>query len=165
MKFHSRVMNITLYGIAFTRSKCYSMLWKSMKLIGDPHLGREFKNNVPLDRRGEREEMMLKDFEKQLIVPDDLIIIVGDLFDHWHIKWQYLHRTIDIILSWQSRSPKKHLVILQGNHDYSPANGVYGAFDVLDLALEPYDNIHVVRKPETVCGVVCFPWQWDRSAL
>lgn len=136
-----------------------------MILIGDPHLGREFKANVPLDRRGEREVMMFKDFERQLNGLDDLIVIVGDLFDHWHIHFKYLERTLGIILAWQKRNPKKKLVIMQGNHDYSPAKGVYGAFDILELALKPYDNIHVVRKAETLCGVVFFPWQWERSAL
>jgi hypothetical protein len=136
-----------------------------MKLIGDPHIGREFKNNVPLDRRGEREEMMLAELDKQLFVPDDLIVIVGDLFDHWHIKWHYLDETLNLFLEWQHRNPKKHLVILQGNHDYSPSKGVRGAFDILELALTPYSNIHVVRRPETLCGIMFFPWQWERSAL
>jgi DNA repair exonuclease SbcCD nuclease subunit len=136
-----------------------------VKLIGDPHLGREFKNNVPLERRGEREEMMFKDFEHQLMCPDDLIICIGDLFDHWYIKPEYLKRTLHIILDWRWKNKNKHLIILQGNHDYSPTQGVYGAFDILTLALEPYDNIHVVRKTETICGIMCFPWQWDKSAL
>lgn len=136
-----------------------------MKIIGDPHIGREFKSNVPLDRRGEREEMMLAELDKQLFAPDDLIVIIGDLFDHWHIKFKYLDETLALFLEWQHRNPDKHLVILQGNHDYSPAGGVKGAFDVLELALLPYYNIHVVRRPETVCGVVFFPWEWGRSAL
>ena len=136
-----------------------------MKIVGDPHIGREFKNNVPLDRRGEREEMMLAEFDKQINAPDDLIVIIGDLFDHWHIKWHYLDETLALILEWQHRNPNKHLVILQGNHDYSPVRSVRGAFDILELSLRPYDNIHVVRRPETVCGVVFFPWEWGRSAL
>ena len=135
-----------------------------MKIIGDPHLGREFKQNVPLDRRGEREALMFKQFTDELNVPDDLIIVIGDLFEHWYISYENLYRTIEILLSWQKRFPKKVLVLLQGNHDYSPANGVYGAWDILDLSLRPYANIRVVRKPETICGVVFFPWEWDRSA-
>lgn len=136
-----------------------------MKLIGDPHIGREFKQNVPLDRRGERERKMLSEFVVQINAPDDLIIIVGDLFDSWHIKWEYLEATLGIILNWQKYNPHKHLIILQGNHDYSPSGDVRGAFDILELSLHPYSNIHVVRRPETICGVMFFPWQWDQSAL
>lgn len=136
-----------------------------MKIIGDPHLGREFKRNVPLDRRGERESLMFTQFEKELNVPDDLIVMVGDLFDHWYISYENLYRTLLIILKWQTFNPKKKLILLQGNHDYSPADGVYGAWDILDLALRPYDNIHVVRTPQTLCGVVFFPWEWGRTAL
>lgn len=135
-----------------------------MKLIGDPHIGREFKANVPLDRRGDREEMMFTQFEKELLVPDDLIIVIGDLFEHWYIKSEYLYRTLSILLSWQKKNPKKKLILLQGNHDYSPAEGVYGAWDILELALQPYDNIHVVRTPQTLCGVMFFPWEWARTA-
>ena len=57
-----------------------------MKLIGDPHLGRVFKTNVPLDRRGEREVMMQNQFWDEIHSIDDLIVIVGDLFDHWYVS-------------------------------------------------------------------------------
>jgi calcineurin-like phosphoesterase family protein len=136
-----------------------------MKLIGDPHLGRKFERNVPLDRRGERERMMFEQFEKELLVPDDLIVMVGDLFEHWYISYEHLYQTIEIILRWQHLFSNKKLILLQGNHDYSPTEGVYGAWDILELTLLPYDNIHVVRKPVTLCGVMFFPWQWDRTAL
>lgn len=137
-----------------------------MYLIGDPHLGRVFKANVPLDRRGEREQMMMDDFQMQLWgAEDDLIVIVGDLFDHWYVSWDCLVDTIHIILTWQTLNPTKTLVIMQGNHDYSPNKGQQGAFDALEASMYAYDNIHVVRAVKTVCGVIFFPWQWERNAL
>lgn len=139
-----------------------------MKLIGDPHLGRVFKANVPLDRRGDREEMMFAEFEKQINDPlntSAVILIVGDLFEHWFIDYKYLYRTIKILQEWHPRFPMQRIVIMQGNHDYSPTKEVKGAFDILDLAMKGNERVHIVRKPTVLFGVALFPWEWDRTAL
>lgn len=137
-----------------------------MKLIGDPHLGREFKLNVPLDRRGEREQMMFDQFEKELNdATDELLVIVGDLFEHWTIPLPYVYETLRLLTNWAAINQDKNLVILAGNHDISPDKAVVGAFDILEVGLEPYTNISVLRRPEALYGVAFFPWEWERSAL
>ena len=40
-----------------------------MRFIGDVHLGRKFRTGVPLDRRGELEELFFKEFDRVLRKP------------------------------------------------------------------------------------------------
>ena len=136
-----------------------------MKLIGDPHLGRVFTANVPLDRRGEREEMMFKQFDEELRTPEKLVVMVGDLFDTPKVPYPYVLRTIDIIQDHALRRPDTRFIFLAGNHDISPSDGAVGAFELLEASTRLIDNVFVLRHPRSLSGVVFFPWEWDRSAL
>lgn len=136
-----------------------------MKIIGDPHLGRVFTANVPLDRRGERERMMLEQFNKELTTPEKLVIIIGDLFDTPKVPYQYVLKTIMLLQEHAFKHPDKKYIIIAGNHDISPSDATVGAFELLEVSTLAIENIHVLRKPTTMCGVVFFPWEWGRSAL
>jgi len=68
-------------------------------LIGDPHLGRDFRNGTPLNRRGEREAMQLAQFKEELATPDvHLIVMVGDLFDKPFVPLHMITAAADAVV-------------------------------------------------------------------
>lgn len=136
-----------------------------MKLIGDPHIGREFRAHVPLDRVGDREEMMMKQFETELNASDETTVIVGDLFDRPVVAIQTLYRTLDVILNAAARKPDRKIIIIAGNHDLNKAIEVRGSFHVLKVALELVPNVIVLTEPTVIGFVAYFPWQYEKTAL
>lgn len=135
----------------------------TLNLIGDPHLGREFVLNVPLDRRGDREEMMMDDFRTRLIgEPGQTTVIVGDLFEKPIVSQHVLHQTIDEIITASLVNP---IVIIAGNHDLDKATDRRGSFHLLALALEYVPNVEVLLRPAIIDNVIYFPWQYERTAL
>lgn len=67
--------------------------------IGDPHLGRVFKNNVPKAKLGLRESQVFLDFKNRLY-PDnspDIVVVMGDLFDKTNISNNVLYNTIKLV--------------------------------------------------------------------
>lgn len=56
--------------------------------IGDPHIGRIFKNNVPKDKLGVREKLIQKDFISLLNPTNapDFVVVMGDLLDKTTVK-------------------------------------------------------------------------------
>jgi DNA repair exonuclease SbcCD nuclease subunit len=135
-----------------------------MYLIGDPHLGREFRAHVPLDRLGDREAMMMEDFETRLNASDETTVIVGDLFDRPVVSTQTLYTTLFVILSAAMARPTRKIIIMAGNHDLNKATEVRGSFHILAVALERVPNVSVLLEPEVIDGVAYFPWQYEVDA-
>ncbi len=134
-----------------------------LNLIGDPHLGREFVRNVPLDRRGDREEMMMEDSTKRLVADlNQTTVIVGDLFERPIVSQHVLHQTIDEIIRASLLNP---IVIIAGNHDLDKATEKRGSFHLLALALEYVPNVTVLLRPAIIDNVLYLPWEYERSAL
>jgi DNA repair exonuclease SbcCD nuclease subunit len=136
-----------------------------MQLIGDPHLGRVFRAYVPLDRRGDREEMMMKEFEKQINASDDMTVVVGDLFENPYVTLQTLWQTLTIILEAAAARPLRQIIIMAGNHDLDKAIERRGSFHLLAIALERVPNVKVLFEPTVIHRTVFFPWQYERTAL
>lgn len=97
-------------------------------ILGDPHLGRKFINNVPLHRRGEREEMVWADFEQSVMKPKhQLHVCMGDLFDSAYVSYDTIFRAAQIY----RKAPKSTTyVVLRGNHDASRDLEKVSAFDL-----------------------------------
>lgn len=131
-----------------------------MKLIGDPHLGREFKTGVPLHRRGEREEAVRQEFRRQLLSTTDLRVMVGDLFDSPHVSRDTVKFAIDTVL--EAGGVQVHMA---GNHDRSRQTGVVSGWDLFVRGVRGRPGIHVVETPTVIDGVLYLPWEWGRSAL
>lgn len=99
------------------------------KLIGDPHLGKEFKNGVPLHRRGEREKHQMETFAKEILEGNqqaDIIIVMGDLFDKFQVSNNTLLECRDIL-----DCVEKPCYILMGNHDVTRNTELASSFDVM----------------------------------
>lgn len=116
--------------------------------IGDTHIGKKFKTGVPLNRLGEREELIFKKFEEQLNQDADIIVHLGDLFDRPVVSYDDLYRTIKIIEEAWRKHPNKHFFFIEGNHDLSHDMEKVSAFDIAAKILEVHGNIQFFsRKP------------------
>jgi DNA repair exonuclease SbcCD nuclease subunit len=136
-----------------------------MRVIGDPHLGREFIANVPLERRGEREAMMMTEFEKQLNDSKDMTVIVGDLFEHPIVSFQTLYKTCELILVAAAMQPLRPIIIMAGNHDLNKATDKKAYIHIMEMIFERVPNVHVLLLPSVLFGTAFFPWQYGVTAI
>lgn len=137
----------------------------SIKLLGDPHLGRTFLPGVPLARRGEREAMVWADFERSLMEGNhDVHICMGDLFDKFSVPYDVTYRAIRLYKRAAKALSSCYFFVLRGNHDISLDLEKKGAFDVFKEGVEGVDNIIVVDEPMVRNGIGFFPWHPTRYA-
>jgi len=132
-------------------------------IMGDPHLGRRFLNDVPLDRRGEREEMVWADFEKGLQVSWDTKchVMLGDIFDKVDVGFETVVRAADIYLRTAFKHTSTRFILLGGNHDQR-RDGFRGPFDALKMMLAGADNIACDADHPYVFGEAAF-FSWHSS--
>lgn len=139
---------------------------RSFKLIGDPHITRKFEVGVPVARKGERERLLMEDFKSRLEgAVEDVIIMVGDLFEKPICSLQDLFAILTLILSTAQANPTRTYVMMAGNHDISAQKDDKGAFDILNLFHGLVPNLIIAMKPTLVGRIAVFPWEWDRTAL
>lgn len=130
-------------------------------LIGDTHFGRKFKEGVPLDRRGEYEELIYKDFE--YFVLDDNhnnIIFLGDLFDNPDVGVDCLYRVYSIL----SEVPdKNNIYIIAGNHDLPKDITKKSSIEILEQMLRHKNNIKFIIKEsyKTTDDILLVPYGQD----
>lgn len=103
----------------------------TIQTIGDPHIGKQFKNNVPKSRLGERENTIFLDFIHLLNTSANVVVICGDLFDKTNIDNSTLLRCIAVLEKYVDLNPKTNYFILAGNHDLSKNSSIKSSFDVL----------------------------------
>lgn len=135
-------------------------------LIGDPHLGRDFRNGTPLHRRGEREAMQLAQFKEELATPDvSVVVMVGDLFDKPFVPLPVINQAVDAVVEAAQARRDVSFYFLAGNHDKSRQLGIKGAWELFSVAVRWLPNVIVLDAPACHDGIAFYPWQWDRSAL
>lgn len=136
-------------------------------LLGDPHLGRQFRKGVPLARRGERETLVRRDFERQLVVPRSVSshICMGDLFDKPQVSYADLQHAYTAYRAAARRQPWCTFYLLQGNHDDSRDADEVTAWDIFCDNVEDVSNIITVTEPLVVPGMVFLPWHPTNTAV
>lgn len=133
--------------------------------IGDPHFGKKFEVGVPLAKRGMREASQAKDFREQLNANVDVVIVVGDVFDHPYVPYAAVDTVASALGNAARVNPETLYIVYPGNHDLPRDITKVGAFHDLVERLEGrYDNLHLVRRPMVVNDIAIFPWEWDRRA-
>ena len=118
----------------------------TVSVLGDPHLGKEFKNGVPLHRRGEREAQQCAAFESHLneVEGVDVHVCLGDIFDAFSVEEAVVLRTAALYQDAAAAHPDVTYVILRGNHDAVRDADRKSSFDVLKALLGGVPNITVV---------------------
>lgn len=110
--------------------------------IGDTHLGRIFKNDVPLSRRGEYEAKQIDELEKLLTIdPPELSkdnfakFQAGDWFDKPVVNLAVIMKSAKMLKQYANRqytnSQFIDLIVISGNHDDAKNTSDVTAWDVL----------------------------------
>lgn len=130
-------------------------------LLGDTHLGKTFRNGVPLHRMGEREEMVWSEFGLSLSRGGevDFHVHMGDLFDKPHVPYATLLRAARLYRTAARLHQNTIYVVMNGNHDVSRDADVVSAFDLFVELVDDVPNIWVMnRQPTTNNGLLFVPW-------
>lgn len=132
----------------------------STKLLGDPHLGRQFIHGVPLAKRGTREEMVWSQFSDHVSKCKgiDYHICMGDLFDKAVVPYRVILRAALIYMNAAMYWPNCTFIILKGNHDWMRDLELPSAFDIFAKIVEQHKNIVIVDKPLRLDGMMFFAW-------
>ena len=129
------------------------------KTLGDVHLGKPFKNGVPLHRRGDREVMQWAEFEMNLMDVEgvEYSIQMGDLFDASVVPYSVIYRAAQVYKRAARANPETTYIVLAGNHDRSRDIEKVTAFMLFSAMVE--DCVVVVgEEPEMIDGMVFIPW-------
>lgn len=139
---------------------------RRVALIGDPHLGKDFDKHAPPARRGQRSTMQMAQFYDELRADAEVIIMVGDLFDHPRVSDGVVIGAAHAVRFMAEAWPDKTFIMMAGNHDMPRNLTSVGAWTKFTKMLEDRrPNLHIVRRPAVINDVAVFPWEWDRSAL
>lgn len=134
-------------------------------LIGDPHLGRDFRNGTPLHRRGEREAMQLAQFKEELATSDvDMVVCVGDVFDKPFVPLTCINDAVEAVVEAAQAHADTDFVFMAGNHDKSRQLGVKGAWELFCVAVGWLPNVTTLDTPSIIEGVAFYPWEWGCAA-
>ena len=137
----------------------------TFKILGDPHVGKVFLNNVPLHRRGDHEKIVWKEFERQLDPEGaEVHVNLGDLFDRPYVPYSVLDRAAQLYLNAARSHPDTEFVVLRGNHDASRDMEAVSAFDIFAGLVTGEPNITVVDSWFIHGGAVFFGWHPIKTA-
>lgn len=125
-----------------------------LHLIGDCHLGRVFKNDVPLNRRGEREAIFQQKFVEELRKGGayPTCVQVGDLFDKAVVSLETLLFTMRVIREVAGEFPNTQFLFMAGNHDISRQSDRTSCFEVLTQLLKDVSNVRFALDTPLVHG-------------
>lgn len=107
-----------------------------IQTIGDPHLGRNYRNNLK-SRLGEREEDIRNTFISLLNSDSDLVVIMGDLLDKVVVTNEWLDFTIR---AFEDAPLNKQYIVLNGNHDEVKDKGRISSFRLIERYFNTYQK-------------------------
>lgn len=139
--------------------------------IGDCHLGKEFKAGVPLNRIGEREYLVMQEFEAAMrssATLADNVVQVGDLFNAFVVKNNVVQETFLAILDTALTFKNTTFWFYNGNHDLSKDTSLTSSFELLAQMKLPPNVKFLVGEPAVVkfgeLDVAILPWNPVSSA-
>jgi len=142
-----------------------------IQVLGDPHLAKKFKTGVPLNRLGERETTVRKDFKSNLNLSAEIKVhvCVGDLFNAFRVPEEDILFAAKTYIAAANRHKKTQFIILQGNHDASRQKDLKSSFDVFTVLVSVCKNITVVDDAARVMSfedvtLVFYPWHPFKNA-
>ena len=116
-----------------------------IKNIGDTHLGRVFKTDVALDRRGQYENFQKQTLIKELFSPIEdenaglslIRVQVGDWFDKAIVPPSDVLGSFKLLEQYNITEGIAPLYILSGNHDDSKNLSEKTSWDLLEQLIKP----------------------------
>lgn len=115
----------------------------TIKILGDVHLGKRWKNGVPLARRGDRERLQWAEFEAHLNDVEDAEahVQVGDLFDEAVVPFGTIWRASRAYISAAQAHPDVEYFLYRGNHDASRDVEKVTAFQIFSALVADYVTV------------------------
>jgi DNA repair exonuclease SbcCD nuclease subunit len=123
-----------------------------IRLLGDPHLGKNFRAGVPAHRLGDREKLVWEEFVQSInqVEGYHYHINMGDMFDKFKMPLEVIWRAAHEYRAAATKHGCKYIII-QGNHDVSRDADRVSAFDIFAEMVKGVPNIHVVtHKSQTM---------------
>lgn len=137
--------------------------------IGDTHIGKRFRTGVPLNRLGEREELIYEKFNVLLNESDpdiQMVVHLGDLFDRPTVSYDDLYKTYSLINAAAKNNPERTYIFIQGNHDLSRNIEMTTAIEVLRELLLPVKNVEfVLNFPVNIGNYLFVPYSFNQEFL
>ena len=121
-----------------------------LQFIGDTHLGKTFKNNVLLTRRGEYEALQYQVLtEKLTFKPDSIAEFircqVGDWFDKSVVSINDVLKSYQLLKDYETDNIEP-LFILSGNHDDSKSITEPTSWDLLAKFFEESTTVKFIKR-------------------
>lgn len=125
-----------------------------LQAIGDTHLGRVFKNDVRLERRGDYEAQQIEELRKlldtekpELNKGNFAIFQAGDWFDKPVVNLAVIMKSAEMLNAYAHKQASStnfvELVVISGNHDDAKNVSDVTAWDVLARTMaESIHNMH-----------------------
>lgn len=139
-----------------------------VQILGDVHAGKRFINDVPLHRRGEREQMVMIQLQEELVVTPETLahIQVGDLFDAFEVPNAIVLQVANLYIQAALENPHCQYIVYPGNHDRSRDVAKASSFDIFAAIVGQF--VKVITDPyiATVAGhdIGFMPWSPFKSA-
>lgn len=129
-------------------------------ILGDPHLGRRFTKGIPVERRGQREQLMRDDLNRHLAAAEGhtVHITLGDLFDKPQVAYEDLAFAAVAYTNAALEHPGTTFYILQGNHDDSRDLAEVTAWDIFCRLMSAIPNVTPVTELTIGPDFILFPW-------
>lgn len=140
------------------------VLTRNRKLlpIGDPHLGRTFTTNVPLEFKGVRERQLEEKYIKMLNTKGvDYICMMGDLFDEFNVPNEVILFAWYGLMNAALANPKTTYIFNRGNHDESRNTALKSAWALFKEMADRADlkNVFVIGDNVELIGPIgVVPW-------
>lgn len=117
-------------------------------IISDTHFGKKFTRDVPLNRKGDRERLVMKRFKEYMEVACGFrsIFHLGDLFDSTNVPNSVLMEVAQTVISTAKMNPLIDFFFIAGNHDVSSNTNKISSFDLFEFMCKGVPNIFVVNK-------------------
>lgn len=136
-------------------------------LFTDSHIGRVYKNGVPLNRIGDREKLVMDNFEEELSKTCDekRVIHLGDIFNAPVVPLDVIKETYSLIYNIALNNPDHTYWFVAGNHDLSRNSDRTDAFEILSILLAPFKNVKFVFKDTVMINgnVVAVPYSYTKT--
>lgn len=157
--------------LTYGRNPTMQIAGLTVKIMGDPHLGRRFITGVPLHRAGEREREILGLFEQNLFGECNLHVCMGDLFDKAVVPLDIIKAAADCYRRAAAIRPDTIFVVIKGNHDAGEDEERTTAFQIFRELMAPVENVNVTSDDNVLWSVgptgpllAFVPWSRNKTS-
>lgn len=142
--------------------RTFDIAGRTFAVLGDPHIGKRWVADVPMNRRGDREawqgETLVQHFRELDENKIHTHVNTGDTFHNVNVSAQDLLLVYTAYREAIENNPNISFVVLTGNHDISRNKEVVGSYDILQQMLTPLGVEFVRDQPTLIDQILYVPY-------